>query len=107
MNTEADTADQKPGMARTDSSDSEALPQREPLNLAFRLIPVFGAVFVVTILAILASTFSDPRAPLVKLLNQHASRLITVEVVLLLLVTILAMTIDRIRTLKGNRNTPQ
>ena len=85
------------------------LPQRNPLNsipekragLLFRLTAVVGAVFVITIFALVAAMLGDPEAPPAKFLNRHGTAIIIGEVGLILVIGLLAMTVDRIRILRG------
>lgn len=69
-------------------------------GLLFRLTAVAGAVFVVTIFALVAALLGDPEAPPAKFLNRHGTSLIVGEVGVILVLGLLAMTVDRIRTLQ-------
>ena len=57
-----------------------------------------AAVFVFTILAMVAVMFSDPRAPVAQFFDAHAGRLIAAEVIVTLLVGFLALAVDRLQT---------
>lgn len=67
-------------------------------NLFFPLVIAAGALFVVTILAMLAVPFGDPEAPVAGWLERYAGRLIVAEVVLILVLGFLALLVDRRRT---------
>ncbi|MBC7967771.1 MAG: hypothetical protein H7Z17_17805 [Fuerstia sp.] len=75
-----------------------------PASLLFRLIVPATAIFIVTILSLIAVVFSDPRAPMARFLNKHGTRLLVVEFVAVIGLSLLAMTVDRIRTLRELRN---
>jgi hypothetical protein len=62
----------------------------------FKLIVPIAAVFIVTILAMIAIVFSDPRAPIARFLDRHGNTLLTIEFVALIVVTLLAMIVDRL-----------
>jgi hypothetical protein len=69
----------------------------------FKLIVPIAAVFIVTILAMIAIVFSDPRAPIARFLDRHGNMLLTVEFVAVIVVTLLAMIFDRLRILADLR----
>jgi hypothetical protein len=69
-------------------------------SLLFQLVVPATAVFVITILSLIAVVFSDPRAPVAQWLNQHGNRLLVGEFVVVIILSILAMTVDRIQTLR-------
>ncbi len=73
-------------------------------NPFFPLAVVFSALFIITILAIFASVFGDERAPLARLLDQYAGRLIGGEVVAILVTGFLALLIDRRQTLRSRND---
>jgi hypothetical protein len=73
---------------------------RSDVNFYFRLAAVAVAVFIMTILALVASLFGDPRAPLGRFLNEFGGVLIAGEVVVILVIAFLAMAVDRVRTLR-------
>jgi hypothetical protein len=87
---------------------SETRTSRNPF---FPLAAFFSALFIVTILAMLASVFGDERAPLARLFDQYAGRLISGEVAAILLTGFLALLIDRRQALRsqhsGNTSTTQ
>jgi len=70
----------------------------------FKLIVPFAAVFIVTILAMIAIVFSDPRAPIARFLDRHGNILLTVEFVAVIVVTLAAMILDRLQILADLRN---
>jgi hypothetical protein len=69
-------------------------------SLLFQLVIPATAVFVITILSLIAVVFSDPRAPVAQWLNQHGNKLLVGEFVVVIILSILAMTVDRIQTLR-------
>lgn len=77
-----------------------ASPGRNPF---FPLAAISSALFIVTILALIASVFGDPQAPVAQLLDRYAGRLITCEVTLILLTGFLAMFVDRRQTKRAER----
>ncbi len=74
---------------------------RHPRNPFFPLAAFCSVVFIVTILALLADVFGDQRAPLARILDQYAGRLIGGEVVAILISGFLAMAVDRRQTLRS------
>ena len=77
-----------------------------PASLLFRLIVPVCAIFILTILAMIATLFGDPRAPIAQWLERHGNTLLAIEFAATLGLSILAMTIDRIRTLRTTPKTP-
>ena len=77
-------------------------PTERP-NLFFRLTTLAGALFVITILSLVASVFGDPQAPPARFLNAHGTTLILWQVGAILVLGLLAMTVDRRRTLRELR----
>lgn len=73
-----------------------------PASLLFRLVVPVCAVFILTILALIASVFGDPRAPVAQWFDQHAGTLLTVEFLATMVLALLAMAIDRTRTLRSD-----
>ena len=69
-------------------------------SLLFQLVIPATAVFVITILSLIAVVFSDPRAPLAQLLNKHGNTLLIGEFVVVIILSILAMAVDRVQTLR-------
>ena len=78
-----------------------------PRNLFFPLAALASVVFIVTILALVASVLGDSRAPLAKLLDRYAGRLIAVEVAAILVTGFLAMFVDRRQTRRSQKNPAQ
>ena len=75
-----------------------------PASLLFKLIVPATAIFIVTIMSLIAVVFSDQRAPLAKFLNAYGTNLLLLEFVAVMGLSFLAMTLDRIRTLQDLRN---
>jgi hypothetical protein len=69
-------------------------------SLLFQLIIPATAVFVITILSLIAIVFSDPRAPVAQWLDKNGNRLLIVEFVVVIILSFIAMAVDRIQTLK-------
>ncbi|MCA9114936.1 MAG: hypothetical protein KDA79_07595 [Planctomycetaceae bacterium] len=80
------------------------VPQRVP-EFLFRLLIPLGALFVMTVLALVMLPFSESRAPLARLLDMHGGRLIAVEVAALAVVGLLALVTDRLSTLSQSKST--
>lgn len=72
-------------------------------NRLFQLVALLGAVFIVTILAMVASMLGDPRAPISRFLDEQGGNLIAIEVASLFVVGIAAMALDRHRTVRAQR----
>jgi hypothetical protein len=72
-----------------------------PRNPFFPLAAFFSAVFIITILALVASVFGNERAPLARLFDEYAGRLIAGEVAAILLTGFLALFVDRRQTLRS------
>lgn len=88
-------------------SDPRAPDRPESLNFFYRLVIVSGALFVLTILGLVATMFGDPHSPVNRFLNQYGGLLIGVEVALTLLLTLLALAVDRRQTLHDARREGQ
>ncbi len=73
-------------------------------TLFFRLVVPATSVFVITVLTLIAVLFGDERAPLPRLLNRHGNTLLVVEFVLILVLSVLAMVLDRRQILKDQRS---
>ncbi len=82
------------------ASEPIAQPPPKHAGLLFQLTAFSAAAFGVTVLAFVATTFGDVRAPATKWFNQHVGTLIAVEVVATLLLGLAAMIQDRVPTLK-------
>ena len=70
-------------------------------SLLFKLVVPATAVFAITVLALIAVVFSDPRAPVAKFLDRHGDTLLLAEFVVVIVLSLLAMTVDRIQTLRS------
>lgn len=75
-----------------------------PASLLFRLVVPATAIFIVTVMSLIAVVFSDQRAPVAKFLNEYGTRLLVIEFVAVIGLSFLAMAVDRIRTLRELRN---
>ena len=75
-----------------------------PASWLFKLIIPATAIFIVTIMSLIAVVFSDPRAPMAKFLNQYGTKLLVIEFMAVMGLSFLAMAVDRIRTLRELRN---
>ena len=82
------------------SPDNErsAKPRRTRQNPFFGMALFSAAIFVLTILAMVAAIFGDPRAPVAKFLEAHGGRLIAAEVVATLILGFLALALDRFQS---------
>ena len=69
-------------------------------SVLFRLSAVSAVVFIMTVLALVATVFADQSAPATKWFNRNAGRAIAGEVVVTLLLGFAAMTQDRRQTLQ-------
>jgi hypothetical protein len=75
-----------------------------PASLLFRLVVPACAAFIFTILVMIASIFGDPQAPVSRWFDRHMGALLTVEFVATMVLALLAMTVDRIRTLRSDQD---
>lgn len=69
-------------------------------NPFFVLVAACSLLFVMTILAFVATMFSDPASPVVQFIDRQGITLIAGEVVAILLTGMLAMVVDRRQTLR-------
>jgi len=76
-------------------------------SLLFQLLIPSTAIFIITILSLIAVLFSDQRAPLAIFLNKHGNSLLAAEFVVVMLLSFLAMAVDRIQTLRAIKEEPQ
>ena len=67
-------------------------------NPLFRLVVVVSAAFLITVLMMIVSVFSDSSAT-AQWMNRNGVRLIAVEVVLVIILSVLAMKFDRSQSL--------
>ena len=72
----------------------------KPVSLLFRLTAFAGIAFVVTIFALIATIFGDPRSPAARWLNRNVGALLAVEVAAILVIGFAAMAQDRRQTLR-------
>ncbi len=72
-------------------------------SLLFQLIIPATAIFCVTILSLIAVVFSDPRAPIAQFLNRHGNTLLIAEFVVVIVLSLLAMIMDRRQSLRELR----
>ena len=73
-------------------------------GLLFQLVIPATAIFIITILSLIAVLFSDERAPLAQWLNRNGNRLLIAELIVVIVLSLLAMTVDRIQTLRSIRD---
>jgi hypothetical protein len=78
---------------------SETMNESRP-NIFFRFVVIAGFIFVVTILALIAGILGDGRAPVHQWLNRNGMILIVAEVAVIGITGLLALVIDRWRTLR-------
>lgn len=85
------------------SQASPANPNTRPpsdVSLFFRLAAVATTVFVITVMALIAAEFSDPQAPVAKFLKRSGGTIIVAEVAMMVVLSFVAMAVDRWRTLR-------
>lgn len=82
----------------TTPNDDSASSNRGKQNPFFAMVLCSASIFILTILAMVAALFGDPRAPVAKFLNAHAGRLIGAEVVVTLVVGLCALVVDRLQS---------
>lgn len=70
-------------------------------NMFFGLVIVSGSIFAITVLSIVATTFSTADAPVVRFLNKNGGKLLVAEVVATLAIGLIAMVLDRRQTLRN------
>ena len=73
-------------------------------NPFFALAAFSTALFVVTILALVAAMLGDPRAPINRFLEAYGGGVIAVEVPAILITGFLALALDRRQTLAAIRH---
>ena len=106
---------ERPGAVRLPGSSFQILfplficehmrgPGSKP-SLLFQLVIPATAVFVITILSLIAIVFSDPRAPIAQWLDKNGNRLLIVEFVVVIILSFIAMAVDRIQILKQLKQT--
>ena len=87
---------------------SNDVPPSTPkrVSLLFQLTAAAAVLFIITVLAMVATVFGDPTAPAAKQLNQNAGKLIAIEVGAIMLLGFAAMTQDRRQTLRERKDDP-
>jgi hypothetical protein len=90
----------------TPQANSMRGPGSKP-SLLFQLLIPATAIFIITILSLIAVLFSDQRAPLAIFLNKHGNSLLAAEFVAVMLLSFLAMAADRIQTLRAMKSKSQ
>jgi len=71
--------------------------QSAPPNLFFRLVLIFGSIFCVTVMSMIASLFGNPQAPPNKFFHNYGGWMIAIETALVLAIGFIALMIDRRR----------
>lgn len=85
-------------MTQTDEEDN---PFADPLDRAiFYPVAFVGAIFCMSIFVIIAATFGDAGNPVNDWVNKNAIPILLWETLLLVTVSIGAMTYDRVRTMR-------
>lgn len=74
-------------------------------SLLFQLVVPATALFIITILSLIAVLFSDERAPVAQWLNRHGNTLLLVELIVVIALSLLAMAVDRWQTLRAAAQT--
>lgn len=86
-----------------EDSPGDAITQADPTNvkpnLLFRLVIVFSAAFLLTILMFLATTFSSSRSSVKQILDLYGLQMIGLELAAILVSGFFAMALDRRQTL--------
>jgi small neutral amino acid transporter SnatA (MarC family) len=68
--------------------------ENQPPNHLFKIVVVVSAAFVLTILLMIVTAFASIENPLVRFFNEHGLKLISVEVLLILVCAFAAMWLD-------------
>jgi cell division protein FtsW (lipid II flippase) len=76
-------------------------PPRTQPTLFFRLIVPATVIFILTILALIACLFGNPEAPVAQWLESNGNSLLIGEFLTVIALSVLAMYVDRVRTLRG------
>lgn len=101
---------ERSGSARRASLNEKrktSMPEKSETNLFFRLVVAASLVFIVTIFAWLAVDLGNPQAPPARFLNEHAPTLIAWEVAVTIALGLLALVVDRCRTVRRDRDKRQ
>ena len=80
--------------------------ETQPPNHLFKLVVVFSAAFVLTILLMIVTAFASIENPLVRFFNLHGLKLIGAEVLLILVFAFAAMWLDGKQTISAEQTTP-
>ena len=91
--------DSSPETPGTGDAITDADPTNVKPNLLFRFVIFFSAAFLITILLLMATTFSASRSPVKQMLDLYGLYLIGIELVALLVCGFFAMALDRRQTL--------
>jgi preprotein translocase subunit SecG len=75
-------------------------------RILFQLTALAATVFIITILASVAMLLGDPVAPMNVWFNIHGTTVLIVEVVLIVVLGLAAMTADRRETLRAKSAPP-
>ena len=86
----------------TDDAMTDADPANVKPNLLFRLVIFFSAAFLITILLLMARTFSASRSPVKQMLDLYGLYLSGIELGAILVCGFFAMAIDRRQTLAAS-----
>lgn len=84
-----------------DHTPTDSDVSKRKSNPFFGMVLFSTSIFVLTILAMVAVIFSDPRAPIAKFLEAHGGRLVVAEVIVTLIVGFCALALDRIQSRRG------
>lgn len=79
---------------------SPLTPDERRDRLVFYPVAIVGGLFCLTVLMTIAAAFGDAQSPATKWLNQNATPLLLWETAVLAAVSLMAMAIDRTRTLR-------
>lgn len=88
---------------RTDNRETPMTPSTSPTSWLFRLVVPATAVFILTVMALIASVFGDPDAPAAQWLDQNGNELLMWEFIVVMALAVLAMAGDRRRLLQSQR----
>lgn len=69
-------------------------------RMTFYPVVLMSTIFCVSIFIVIAATFGDPLNPVNKWINRNANAFLLGETVLLMVSVLVAMTLDRMRTLR-------
>jgi hypothetical protein len=90
--------------APKETTSPEPASARNPF---FAMVLFSASIFILTILAMVAVIFSDPRAPVARFFEAHAGRLIVAEVAVTLALGFLALAVDRLQSRRGISSTQE